>query len=106
MKRWLPLLFALIKFFSGYLLLSPAYDLQRDEYLYLDQGRHLAWGYLEVPPLLAAQAWATNALGGAVANPYARERGTAVIVGRGPGRAAHAQVRREWREALAQWEGR
>lgn len=63
--RLLPLFFALVKFFSGYLLLSPAYDLQRDEYLYLDQGRHLAWGYLEVPPLLAAQAWATNALGGA-----------------------------------------
>jgi len=25
--------------------------LQRDEYLYLDQGYHLAWGYLSVPPL-------------------------------------------------------
>jgi hypothetical protein len=27
------------------------YDLQRDEYLYLDQANHLAWGYLSVPPL-------------------------------------------------------
>ncbi len=62
--RLLPLLFALVKFASGYLLLSPAYDLHRDEYLYLDQGRHPAWGYLEVPPLTAAQAWLSNAAGG------------------------------------------
>ncbi|MDO7853768.1 glycosyltransferase family 39 protein [Hymenobacter convexus] len=64
MKRFLPLAFALVKFVSGYLLISTQYDLQRDEYLYLNQGQHLAWGYLEVPPLLAAQGWATLALGG------------------------------------------
>jgi hypothetical protein len=64
MKRLLPLLFALIKFFSGFLLYSSVYELQRDEYLYLDQGRHLAWGYLEVPPLIAAQGWVSMALGG------------------------------------------
>lgn len=62
--RGLPLLFALIKFASGYLLLSPLYELHRDEYLYLAHGRHPAWGYLEVPPLTAAQAWLTNAAGG------------------------------------------
>ncbi|UOQ99481.1 glycosyltransferase family 39 protein [Hymenobacter sp. 5317J-9] len=64
MNRLLPLAFALAKFVSGYFLISPQYDLQRDEYLYLNQGRHLAWGYLEVPPLIAAQGWATLALGG------------------------------------------
>jgi hypothetical protein len=64
MKRLLPLAFALVKFVSGYLLISPQYELQRDEYLYLNQGQHLAWGYLEVPPLIAAQGWATLALGG------------------------------------------
>ncbi|MDO7848053.1 glycosyltransferase family 39 protein [Hymenobacter sp. M29] len=64
MKRLLPFAFALVKFVSGYLLISPQYDLQRDEYLYLNQGQHLAWGYLEVPPLLAAQGWVTLALGG------------------------------------------
>ena len=64
MNRFLPLAFALVKFFSGYFLQSPLYDLQRDEYLYLNQGQHLAWGYLEVPPLIAAQGWATLALGG------------------------------------------
>ena len=66
MKRLLPLLFALLKFGSGYFLISPAYDLQRDEYLYLNHGQHLAWGYLEVPPLIAVQGWITLALGGGV----------------------------------------
>ncbi|MBF9224114.1 glycosyltransferase family 39 protein [Hymenobacter ruricola] len=64
MKRFLPLAFALVKFVSGYLLTSSYYDLHRDEYLYLNQGQHLAWGYLEVPPLIAAQGWVTLALGG------------------------------------------
>ncbi|OUJ73998.1 glycosyltransferase family 39 protein [Hymenobacter crusticola] len=64
MKRAIPLLFAVLKFVSGFVLASSAYELHRDEYLYLDEGRHLAWGYLEVPPLIAAQAWVTQALGG------------------------------------------
>ncbi|WP_188815879.1 glycosyltransferase family 39 protein [Hymenobacter cavernae] len=63
-SRLLPLLFAVLKFISGFVLASRAYELHRDEYLYLDEGRHLAWGYLEVPPLIAAQAWVTQALGG------------------------------------------
>jgi len=63
MKRFLPLAFALVKFVSGYFLVSPAYELHRDEYLYLNQGQHLAWGYLEVPPLIAAQGWVALALG-------------------------------------------
>lgn len=32
-------------------LCSGEYDLQRDEYLHLDQAHHLAWGYLSVPPV-------------------------------------------------------
>jgi Dolichyl-phosphate-mannose-protein mannosyltransferase len=43
--------FVLAKFLLQYLLYNPAYDLQRDEYLYLDQAHHLAWGYLSVPPV-------------------------------------------------------
>ena len=62
--RFLPALLALLKFALGYLLASRAYELHRDEYLYLDYGRHLAWGYLEVPPLTALQSWVTLALGG------------------------------------------
>jgi hypothetical protein len=65
MKHRLPLLFALLKIISGLLLAGyGTYELQRDEYLYLDYGRHLAWGYIEVPPLTALQSWVTLALGG------------------------------------------
>ncbi|NVO32895.1 glycosyltransferase family 39 protein [Hymenobacter lapidiphilus] len=62
--RLLPLLLALLRFATGYGLASRAYELHRDEYLYLEYGRHLAWGYLEVPPLTALQSWITLALGG------------------------------------------
>jgi len=41
----------LIKFILQFVLVHPDYDLQRDEYLHLDQGLHLAWGYLSVPPM-------------------------------------------------------
>jgi hypothetical protein len=65
MRRSLPLVFALLKIISGLLLAGyGTYELQRDEYLYLDYGRHLAWGYIEVPPLTALQSWVTLALGG------------------------------------------
>jgi hypothetical protein len=43
--------FIVLKFILQYILISPEYDLQRDEYLYLDQANHLAFGYLSVPPL-------------------------------------------------------
>ncbi|WP_345112630.1 ArnT family glycosyltransferase [Hymenobacter algoricola] len=64
MKRLVPLLFAALKFGLGFALTSRVYELHRDEYLYLNYGRHLAWGYLEVPPLTALQSWLTLALGG------------------------------------------
>ncbi|MGJ1415773.1 hypothetical protein [Sphingobacterium multivorum] len=41
----------LLKFIIQYQLISPIYELQRDEFLHLDQANHLAWGYLSVPPL-------------------------------------------------------
>jgi len=43
--------FILVKFILQYNLISPVYDLQRDEFLHLDQAHHLAWGYLSVPPV-------------------------------------------------------
>lgn len=46
-----------------HLLTAPGYGLHRDEYLYLDMGRHLAWGYKEIPPLLAPLAALSRALG-------------------------------------------
>src|SRR6185437_4352554 len=45
--------FILLKFLLQYLLYNPYYDLQRDEYLYLDQANHPAWGYVSVPPVTA-----------------------------------------------------
>ena len=50
-KTILLLFFILLKFTLQYLILNPEYDLQRDEYLHLDQAKHLAWGYTSVPPL-------------------------------------------------------
>lgn len=42
--------FIVFKILLQCFLINPAYDLQRDEYLYLDQANHLAWGYASVPP--------------------------------------------------------
>jgi hypothetical protein len=51
-KRHLILIgFIILKFVLQYFLLSPEYDLHRDEYLHLDQAHHLDWGYLSVPPV-------------------------------------------------------
>ncbi len=38
--------FIMAKFVLQYTLISPEYDLQRDEYLHLDQANHLACGYI------------------------------------------------------------
>ena len=42
--------FVLLKFILQYILINPVYDLHRDEYLHLDQGKHVSWGYISVPP--------------------------------------------------------
>jgi hypothetical protein len=54
---------AIIKFILPYLLQSSVYDPHRDELLYLAQGNHLAWGFMEIPPLLSIFAWLTNLFG-------------------------------------------
>ena len=41
----------LLKFILQYTLIDPVYELHRDEFLHLDQARHLAWGYTSVPPV-------------------------------------------------------
>jgi len=55
-----------IKFILQAILLHPVYDLQRDEYLHLDQGLHLAWGYISVPPMTSWVSFVIHALGGSV----------------------------------------
>ena len=66
-KRTIILLgFIALKFVLQYILVNPEYDLHRDEYLYLDQAHHLAWGYLSIPPLNSWIAYLINLLGNTV----------------------------------------
>ncbi|OHT43370.1 ArnT family glycosyltransferase [Flavobacterium tructae] len=58
--------FIALKFIQQYLLISPEYDLQRDEYLHLDQAHHLAWGYLSVPPVTSWISYLILLLGNSV----------------------------------------
>lgn len=60
------LIVLIIKVALQFLLIDPAYDLQRDEFLHLDQGKHLAWGYISVPPVTSWISWLINLLGGGV----------------------------------------
>ncbi len=57
-------LFAAIKLFLYIVLQRDDYELHRDEYLYLEMGKHLSWGYFEVPPLIALQGWLIELAGG------------------------------------------
>ena len=58
--------FIALKFLLQYLLLSSDYDLQRDEYLHLDQANHLAWGYLSVPPFTSWTSYIIQLLGNSI----------------------------------------
>lgn len=58
--------FIVIKFLLQLILISPEYDLQRDEYLHLDQANHLAWGYLSIPPMTAWISFLIKLLGNGV----------------------------------------
>jgi hypothetical protein len=40
------------------------YGLHRDEYLYIAEGQHLGWGYMEGPPMIAFLAWIAHLFGG------------------------------------------
>ena len=55
-----------VKLLLQHFLIHPAYDLQRDEYLHLDQGRHLQWGYISVPPMTSWISYVILFLGGGV----------------------------------------
>ena len=65
MKKYDKLLYALalLRLILPYLLQNPAYEPHRDEFLYLAEGNHLAWGFMEVPPLLSIFAWLTHFFG-------------------------------------------
>jgi len=58
--------FIILKFILQYILISPQYDLHRDEYLHLDQAGHLAWGYLSVPPVTSWISYIIMLLGNSI----------------------------------------
>jgi len=67
MKRNIILLcFILLKFGIQYSLISPEYELHRDEFLHLDQANHLAFGYLSVPPVTSWISYIIKLLGNSV----------------------------------------
>ncbi|MDC8105139.1 glycosyltransferase family 39 protein [Chryseobacterium sp. PTM-20240506] len=68
MKKSYLILFVFIiaKFILQYLLINPEYELHRDEFLHIDQGDHIAWGYLSVPPVSSWVAWLIKILGRSV----------------------------------------
>ncbi|MEP7252493.1 MAG: glycosyltransferase family 39 protein, partial [Ginsengibacter sp.] len=65
-KTIILLCFIIIKFVLQYALVDSAYDLQRDEYLHLDQGSHLAWGFISVPPVTSWISYIIRLLGNGV----------------------------------------
>ncbi len=62
LNRFLYLL-ALIKFALPFFLQDAVYEPHRDELLYLAEGAHPAFGYMEVPPMISVFAWMIQHLG-------------------------------------------
>jgi hypothetical protein len=60
----LAFILAFVKFILPFILQDPMYELHRDEMLYIPQGQHLAWGFMEVPPLLSLFAKLALSFGG------------------------------------------
>ncbi len=56
-------LLAFIKLVIPFFLQNSFYQPHRDEFLYLAEGHHMAWGFMEIPPLLSVFAWLTNVFG-------------------------------------------
>lgn len=65
-KPFLLIILIALKFALQFIIISPGYDLQRDEYLHLDQANHLAWGYLSVPPFTSWLSYFIHLFGGNV----------------------------------------
>ncbi len=65
-KNIILICFIFLKFFIQYSLISLEYELQRDEFLHLDQANHLALGYLSVPPVTSWISYIIKLLGNTV----------------------------------------
>ncbi len=62
-NRRLLYILALLKFVIPFFLQNPIYEPHRDELLYLQEAHHMAWGFMEVPPLLSVLAWLGHLFG-------------------------------------------
>lgn len=63
---WIILVLVILKIVLQFLLINPAYELHRDEFLHLDQANHAAWGYISLPPLTSLFARLIFLSGGSV----------------------------------------
>jgi hypothetical protein len=63
---WILILFVIVKFILQYVVINPVYELHRDEFLYLNQADHLAFGYISVPPFTAWISKLIFILGGSI----------------------------------------
>jgi hypothetical protein len=55
--------FLILKLILSFLLVNSVYELHRDEFLHLDQAKHLAAGFTSVPPLTSLFSWLIKAFG-------------------------------------------
>ncbi len=62
-SNWLIYALAFVKLVAPFLLQNPIYEPHRDEMLYLAEGSHMAWGFMEVPPMLSVFAWLIHIFG-------------------------------------------
>lgn len=65
-RYWILLILVIIKMIMQYAVVNPVYELHRDEFLYLNQANHFAFGYISVPPFTAAIAKIVYLLGGSL----------------------------------------
>ena len=65
-KTGLLIFFVILKFILQYFAIDSGYELHRDEFLHLDLGKHLAWGYQSVPPITGWISYIILLLGNSV----------------------------------------
>ena len=65
-KTGLLIFFVILKFILQYFAIDSGYELHRDEFLHLDLGKHLAWGYQSVPPVTGWLSYIILLLGNSV----------------------------------------
>jgi len=65
-KHFILIGFIFLKFVLQGFVINPVYELHRDEFLHLDLGKHLAWGYTSVPPVTGVISYIIFLLGNSV----------------------------------------